>query len=248
MKVSPPRVFISYSHDSAEHKKWVLDFATTLRSRGVDAVLDQWDLKPGDDLPQFMEQNLTAADYAVMVCTRRYVTKANAGEGGVGYEKMIMTSASLSNISANKVIPIVREKGNPPTPTFLATKLYIDFTNDAEIEFALDDLLRHLLNAPLYQKPKIGDDPFQPLEKARPEKTADGLREVMTAVAALYDTTEEDWVGFSELMSATNLRRLTVEKYLAEAERKDMLTIKGDLIYIKLKGRSYLNEHGIVDA
>jgi hypothetical protein len=112
MSVPPPRVFISYSHDSADHKKWVLDFATTLRSRGVDAVLDQWDLRPGDDLPEFMEQNLVAADYAVMVCTRRYVRKANAGEGGVGYEKMIMTSSSLTKISANKVIPIIREKGN----------------------------------------------------------------------------------------------------------------------------------------
>ena len=47
----PPKVFISYSHDSAEHKQWVLEFATTLRNRGVDAILDQWDLKPGDDLP-----------------------------------------------------------------------------------------------------------------------------------------------------------------------------------------------------
>lgn len=37
--MNPPRVFISYSHDSAEHKKWVLDFSTTLRNRGVDAVL-----------------------------------------------------------------------------------------------------------------------------------------------------------------------------------------------------------------
>lgn len=54
----PPKVFISYSHDSATHKKWVLEFATTLRDRGVDAILDQWDLKPGDDLSEFMEQNL----------------------------------------------------------------------------------------------------------------------------------------------------------------------------------------------
>ena len=102
-----------------------------------------------------------------MVCTKRYVQKANAGEGGVGYEKMIMTSSSLSKISANKVIPIVREKGDPSTPIFLATKLYVDFSKDSEIEFALDELLRHLLNAPLYQKPEIGSDPFRPIDKAR---------------------------------------------------------------------------------
>jgi hypothetical protein len=248
MNVPPPRVFISYSHDSAEHKKWVLDFATTIRSRGVDAVLDQWDLKPGDDLPQFMEQNLAAADYAIMVCTRRYVRKANAGEGGVGYEKMIMTSSSLSKISANKVIPIIREKGDPPTPTFLATKLYIDFTKDSEIEFALDDLLRHLLNAPLYQKPKIGDAPFRPLDKARPDKTADGVRDVMTDVAAAYEKTFLDYITFGDLKRTTKLRRFTLEKYLDEAQAKNMITRTGHLIYITAKGRSYLNEHGIVDA
>ena len=160
MTVSPPRVFISYSHDSAQHKSWVLKLAATLRSRGVDAILDQWDLRPGDDLPQFMEQSLAESNYAVMVCTRRYVEKANAGEGGVGYEKMIMTAASLSSISDSKVIPIIREKGTPSTPTFLATKIYVDFTDDNEIEFALDELLRVLLDAPLFEKPEIGGDPF----------------------------------------------------------------------------------------
>ena len=143
--MTPPRVFISYSHDSSEHKKWVLDFATTLRNRGVDAVLDQWDLGPGDDLPEFMESNLANSDYAIMVCTRRYVEKANAGEGGVGYEKMIMTSSSLRRISDSKVVPVVRENSDSPTPIFLSTKLYVDFTNDADIEFSLDELLRKLL-------------------------------------------------------------------------------------------------------
>lgn len=45
-----PKVFISYSHDSQEHKKWVLEFATRLRNSGVDAILDQWELQPGDDI------------------------------------------------------------------------------------------------------------------------------------------------------------------------------------------------------
>ena len=59
--MSIPKAFISYSHDSPEHKNWVLDLATRLRSSGVDAVIDQWDLRPGDDLAHFMETQLTAA-------------------------------------------------------------------------------------------------------------------------------------------------------------------------------------------
>ncbi|WP_356741458.1 toll/interleukin-1 receptor domain-containing protein [Pseudoalteromonas sp. APC 3250] len=56
--MSTPKVFISYSHDSQEHKKWVLDLATRLRNSGVDAIIDQWELRPGDDLPYFMETHL----------------------------------------------------------------------------------------------------------------------------------------------------------------------------------------------
>src|ERR1043166_7750162 len=74
-----PKAFISYSHDSQDHKKWVLDFATRLRNAGVDAILDQWELRPGDDLPHFMERHLAAADRVLMVCTENYVKKANAG-------------------------------------------------------------------------------------------------------------------------------------------------------------------------
>ena len=45
-----PKVFISYSHDSPEHRRWVSEFSAKLRHNGVDAILDQWDLGLGDDL------------------------------------------------------------------------------------------------------------------------------------------------------------------------------------------------------
>lgn len=51
-----PKVFISYSHDSIKHKQWVLNLATRLRNNGIDAILDQFELKPGDDIPHFMEK------------------------------------------------------------------------------------------------------------------------------------------------------------------------------------------------
>ena len=90
-KATIPKAFVSYSHDSQEHKKWVLDFATRLRNSGVDAILDQWELQPGDDLPHFMEKYLRTSDRVLMICTDQYVEKANTGAGGVGYEKMIVT-------------------------------------------------------------------------------------------------------------------------------------------------------------
>jgi hypothetical protein len=244
----PPKVFISYSHDSAAHKQWVLDFATTLRSRGVDAILDQWDLKPGDDLPHFMEQSLESADYAVMICTKRYVTKANAGEGGVGYEKMIMTSSSLAKISDNKVIPIVRENSDTKVPTFLKSKLYIDFIRDEDIEYSLDELLRHLLNAPLYEKPEIGKNPFRPLNEARPDRTSDGIKQVITIVAKAYDDIKSININYNQILRYSDIPRLKFDKYFAEAVNQGLLE-KDIMHHVKFtnKGLLYAEDHGLAD-
>src|SRR5215510_10033132 len=122
-----PRAFISYSHDDHEHKAWVLKLATDLRNAGVDATLDQWDLRPGQDVAHFMEQNVSDADRVILVCSESYVEKANSGSGGVGYEKMIVTREITANIATQKFLPIIRRNPAKATPVFLGTRLYIDF-------------------------------------------------------------------------------------------------------------------------
>lgn len=247
--MSIPRVFISYSHDSAEHKSWVLDFATTLRNRGIDAVLDQWDLRPGDDLPHFMETELERCDYVLMICTENYVLKANAGEGGVGYEKMIMTSSLLKTIDSNKVIPIIRQAGNSLRPTFLNTKLYIDFSNDDDVEYSLDELLRTLLNSPLYEKPEIGKNPFVPMEHSKPDRTADGLKEVMTTFARAFEKKTRDYVTMNNLLPHAKMHRLTFDKYIRLAMKEGLIGEKLPQWYIVTeKGYDYLVTHNIVEA
>lgn len=247
--MTPPRAFISYSHDTAEHKGWVLDFATTLRNRGIDAVLDQWDLKPGDDLPHFMETQLEAADYVLMICTEKYVKKANAGEGGVGYEKMIMTSSLLSKIDSSKVIPIIRQEGTESRPTFLKSKLYINFSNNSEIEYSFDDLLRTLLNSPLYEKPEIGENPFKPMDSLRPDRTSDGVKEVMKAVAKCYEGWEYKYIYFKTILEKVSMHRLTLDKYIEQTVQQGLITRgKRDLLYITGKGISYLEQHNIIEG
>lgn len=246
--MNPPKVFIWYSHDSATHKRWVLEFATTLRNRGVDAILDQWDLRPGDDLPHFMETNLQSSDFVLMICTEKYVEKANAGEGGVGYEKMIMTSALLSRIDNNKVIPIIRQNPSKSRPTFLKSKLYIDFSNDDEAEYAFDDLIRVLLNAPLYEKPEIGKNPFRPMEGSRPDRTSDGVREVMASIAKAYDSTGDEHVFFNAVMNNSSMRRLTLDRYVREAEQLGLITRpRHTRIIVTPEGSDYLVERGIIE-
>ena len=184
--MTAPTAFVSYSHDSQEHKRWVLEFATRLRSNGIDATLDQWELGPGGDLPHFMEQAIVNASRILMICTARYVEKANRGTGGVGYEKMIVTADMLQRIGSNRVIPIVRQVGTAQLPTFLSTKLYIDLSTPDQFETGFDQLLRDLLGSPLFVKPPLASAPqFTDFVAPKPTKP-DPLSQFMIALSTVY--------------------------------------------------------------
>src|SRR5437773_12522615 len=92
MATSPPKLFVSYSHDSEQHKDWVLTLATRLMANGVDVILDQWDLTLGADLLRFMEQGLSEAKRVLAICPDDYVQEANARRGGVRSDEMILTA------------------------------------------------------------------------------------------------------------------------------------------------------------
>lgn len=76
-----PKVFISYSLDNDEHKQWVGKLASDLHNNGIDAILDQWDIGPGDDLTAFMEKGVSSADRVLVDCSPRYVEKAKKANG-----------------------------------------------------------------------------------------------------------------------------------------------------------------------
>lgn len=245
--MTTPRVFLSYSHDSQDHKKWVLDFATRLRHSGVDAIIDQWELKPGDDLPHFMETHLAKSDYVVMICTDRYVTKANSGTGGVGYEKMIVTADLLKSIDSNKVIPIIRQKGTHNVPTFLKTKLFIDFSHEDDFEFSFDELIRTLLNSPLYEKPAVGNNPFTHIKDIRPEKAGDSVKELMKVFVQEYES-GQDYSSQKRIWQLMGVSRILFDLVLREARENDLVRLDtDDDLVITEKGKFYAIEHKLID-
>jgi len=157
-----PEVFISYSHDSEEHKDWVLQLATRLRSNGVNILLDRWSLKLGGDLAVFMERGLSQANRVVCICTNKYVEKANGGKGGTGYEKQIMTIDILKDQNTNWIIPLIKNNSlEKKVPTFLGSKMYINFEDANLYESRYEELLRDLLDEPLLPIPPIGKNPFK---------------------------------------------------------------------------------------
>ena len=164
------RVFISYSHDDWPHKGWILNLATRLVANGVDAILDQWDIRLGGDLPQFMENGLRGADRVLAVCSAIYVEKANSGRGGVGYEKMILTGQLMRNIGSDRIIPVIRNNSlKDVLPTFLLTRLYVDFRDDQDFESRYSELLREIHGHQVAPRPALGSNPFvMPLVEIEP--------------------------------------------------------------------------------
>ena len=170
-----PKIFISYSHDSPEHKQWVLELSEKLRHNGVDVILDQWDLGPGDDVTQFMERSIIDSDRVLVVCTDSYVSKANAGEGGVGYERLIVTAQLVRDLGTDKFIPIIRQaSGQEKTPTFLGTRVYADFRNESQFAMEFNKLIHELHQVPVVEKPTLGKNPFAQLPSEKEASPSEG--------------------------------------------------------------------------
>lgn len=174
-----PTVFISYSHDDKQHEAWVLKLATDLRSHGVNAILDQWDLRLGSDLRFFMENGLSASNLVLCVCSEMYVQKVNSGIGGAGYEGMIMSQSLLSNANSEFVISIVRNNSSSQmVPIAFGSKLYIDFSDDAQYVAKYWELLERIYGEDSKKKPPLGENPFSPnLSEAIAIKT--GIEKVL---------------------------------------------------------------------
>lgn len=156
-----PLVFISYSHDSEQHKAWVLKLATDLRHHGVDAILDQWDLRIGSDLRFFMENGLSESKLVLCICSELYVQKVNSGKGGSGYEGMIITQPLLQNADMDFIIPIVKNNNSAEkVPKAFGSKLYIDFSADSNYVENYHRLLERIYGEDVKKKPPLGENPF----------------------------------------------------------------------------------------
>jgi len=70
----------------------------------------------------------------LLFCNKEYVEKANKRKGGVGVESLIISDEIYKKAEQKKFIPIIMERykyGNELFPTFVKSRIYIDFSRDA---------------------------------------------------------------------------------------------------------------------
>ena len=172
-----PKLFISYSWTSPEHKQWVLDLAKDLRKSGVDALLDAWDIRAGQDPIAFMQQMVidTNIRKVLMVVDKNYAEKANAEQGGVGIEAQIISREMYENTGQEKFVALVLDKdenGNPYLPIYCQSRIYIDFSEPQNSEKEFENLLRWIFSVPEHEKPPIGNPPAFLFNKTSNDVTA----------------------------------------------------------------------------
>lgn len=160
-----PSALISYSWDSEEHKIWVREIAQRLRLNGVDTKLDQWHVKPGQSLTQFMEREIVECDHVIIVCTPNYYEKSLNRKGGVGYEQQIISGHIASGVPREKFIPVVREGNFEPgnncsIPPHFSGVFAVDMRNQDSIDGSIELLLRTIFDEPLHAIPEIGKKPM----------------------------------------------------------------------------------------
>ncbi|GAA3045908.1 SEFIR domain-containing protein [Actinokineospora globicatena] len=112
---SPPRVFVTYSHDTERHKRSVREFATYLRSRiGLDVHLDQWADGARQDWSLWAMEHLRDADFILVIASPEYQRRAEGRaaphEGrGAQFEAAIIRDHLTKDLRAGnaRVLPVV---------------------------------------------------------------------------------------------------------------------------------------------
>src|SRR5437667_6928368 len=110
----PPRVFISYSHDSPKHCDHVLALAQQLRRDGIASELDQFHQDELIHWPQWCEEQLRRenSQYVLCVCTaeykRRIENRAPADVGkGVFWEGRLIYNYLYNDKEKSRFVPVL---------------------------------------------------------------------------------------------------------------------------------------------
>lgn len=247
-----PSALISYSWDSEEHKVWVRGIAQRLRRNGVDVKLDQWHVKPGQSLTQFMEREIVECDHVIIICTPNYYEKSLSRKGGVGYEQQIISGHIASGVPREKFIPVVREGNFEPgnncsIPPHFSGIFAVDMRNQDSIDGSIELLLRSIFNEPLHAIPEIGERPIWDVQEQTnfselrlPTIDLDGY-ELRSGLAQHHRTPETFYMPREDERQTLNVgdivKLIFIIAVTADPEDPDDDGTFGERMWVIVKGR-----------
>lgn len=115
-------------------------------------------LKPGQDLPQWMTNELIMADKVLLICDKYYAQKADNRNGGVGWETMIIQGDMLSKQQQNKYLAILRDPNiDQSLPIYVKSKYALNWAKETVTEEDYKEPLFNLIDCDI--EPPIGEIP-----------------------------------------------------------------------------------------
>lgn len=142
-----PKVFVS--HASEDKERFVLGFATKLRTKGIDAWLDKWEILPGDSLiDKLFEEGIKNAQAVIVVVSTFSVNKPWVREE--------LNAAMVKKINGgSKLIPVVIDDCEVPEAlqSTVWEKIKELDNYDAELKRIVSAIFEHR------EKPPIGTPP-----------------------------------------------------------------------------------------
>lgn len=183
----PPRVFISYSHDSETHRDLVLGLANRLRNDGVESWIDQYVPSfPVQGWLRWMKSEIEQADFVLLVCTPRYLQRFNGedseGGRGVNFESMIISQTLYNHYYRNtKFIPVL-----PPQGRLEHLPLELQAYSAYKLDTDYQDLYRLLTGQPKVTPPPVGQ------AVQLPEKTSTPFLPSLSIESAYLQTLLQD--------------------------------------------------------
>jgi hypothetical protein len=189
-----PKVFISYSWDSKDHKDKVLSFAERLRNDGINSIIDHlYEFGPNEGWSVWMKDKIHQTDFILMVCTENYYKRfwrqEEPGRGlGVTWEAQIIRQSFYEDQGNNQNIICVvfcQENLNYIPEVFRDYNNYI-LNSDESYEL----LLRHLFNKPsiILSPPGLPPElPPQPIKPLTFDETTSPISESQDDIEPLIE-------------------------------------------------------------
>jgi diguanylate cyclase (GGDEF)-like protein len=139
MKMNEISVFISYKWQDEKRNKWVEKLYRDLRSVGIDAKLDKYEVAPGESFSDYMTREIRECNFVLFIVTPKAVEAVESGEGALAFEMQISNARRLARKDGFRIIPIFRE--GDKTSSYLSDHRYLDFRNEEQYDSALQNLI-----------------------------------------------------------------------------------------------------------
>jgi hypothetical protein len=190
------KVFISYKWEDPDHNVWVERLASDLRARGIEALLDKWEVRYGESFSDYMTRGINTADVVLFIMTPKSIGAAEAaasGGGAVKFEVQLATARRLAG-EAFRFIGILRRGDRPPA--HLRDFRYADFRDEAAYEASLRHLIADLRGST--ERPPVVTEPSHELRLA--EWTSVGQELGMSSLRGEFLSGTHDVVVWEDSM------------------------------------------------